>query len=78
MPDAAKLDRLAFANHDARLTPLRLTGRRRHPAVEGVLNLPEGQECCVVGTVYKEMKLKPNILDEYVKVGLVLRLFAVC
>ena len=39
------------------------------PAVEGVLNLPEGQECCVIGTVYKEMRLKPNILDEYVKVG---------
>ena len=37
--------------------------------MEGVLNLPEGQECCVIGTVYKEMKLKPNILDEYVKVG---------
>jgi hypothetical protein len=24
----------------------------------------------VIGTVYKEMKLKPNILDEYVKVAL--------
>ena len=25
----------------------------------------------MIGTVYKEMKLKPNILDEYVKVALV-------
>ena len=37
-------------------------------AVEGILNLPEEKECVVIGTAYKEMKLKPNILDEYVKV----------
>mmetsp|Transcript_17021 Transcript_17021/g.50801 ORF Transcript_17021/g.50801 Transcript_17021/m.50801 type:complete len:486 (+) Transcript_17021:287-1744(+) len=35
--------------------------------VEGILNLPEAKECVVIGTAYKEMKLKPNILDEYVK-----------
>ena len=40
------------------------------PAVTGVnvLDLVEGQEVAVVGTVYKEMKMKPNILDEYTKV----------
>ena len=33
-----------------------------------VLELPEGdEEVAVVGTVYKEMALKPSILDEYVK-----------
>ena len=37
-------------------------------AVEGILNLPEATESIVIGTAYKEMKLKPNILDEYVKV----------
>lgn len=29
----------------------------------------EGREVCVVGTLYKDMKLKPSILDEYTKVG---------
>lgn len=28
----------------------------------------EGLEVCVVGTLYKDMKLKPSILDEYTKV----------
>lgn len=36
-----------------------------------VLDLKEGEECVVMGTLYKEMKLKPCILDEYTKeVGL--------
>ncbi len=30
-----------------------------------VLDLVDGQECIIVGTLYKEMKLKPSILDEY-------------
>ena len=34
-----------------------------------ILELPEGQEVAVIGTLYKEMKLKPSILDEYNKVG---------
>ena len=29
-------------------------------AVSGILDLPEGQEVVVIGTVYKEMKLKVN------------------
>lgn len=33
-----------------------------------ILTLPENDEVMVVGTVYKDMKLKPSILDEYVKV----------
>lgn len=32
-----------------------------------VLGLEEGKECIVVGTLYKHMKLKPSILDEYSK-----------
>jgi len=35
--------------------------------VRKVLELVEGQECILVGTLYKEMRLKPSILDEYVK-----------
>lgn len=37
------------------------------PAVSTVLGLEEGKECVIVGTVYKHMKLKPTILDEYSK-----------
>jgi len=32
-----------------------------------VLGLEEGKECVIVGTLYKHMKLKPCILDEYSK-----------
>ena len=32
-----------------------------------VLDLKEGEECVIMGTLYKDMKLKPSILDEYVK-----------
>ncbi|XP_047334811.1 DNA polymerase delta small subunit [Impatiens glandulifera] len=32
-----------------------------------VLGLEEGKECIIVGTLYKHMKLKPCILDEYSK-----------
>lgn len=35
-----------------------------------ILTLPENEEVLVVGTVYKDMKLKPSILDEYVKVSM--------
>lgn len=35
--------------------------------VEQILNLPEGKECLAIGTVYKDMKLKPNVLSEYTK-----------
>jgi DNA polymerase delta subunit 2 len=38
--------------------------------VANILTLPENDEVLVVGTVYKDMKLKPSILDEYVKVCL--------
>lgn len=36
-------------------------------AVCTVLGLEEGKECVIVGTLYKHMKLKPTILDEYSK-----------
>lgn len=36
-------------------------------AVNSVLGLEEGKECIIVGTLYKHMKLKPSVLDEYSK-----------
>ena len=37
-------------------------------AVVRILDVPEdGSEVAVVGTLYKDMKLKPSILDEYAK-----------
>lgn len=36
-------------------------------AVCTVLGLEKGKECIIVGTLYKHMKLKPSILDEYSK-----------
>jgi hypothetical protein len=41
-------------------------------AVTTVLGLEEGKDCIVVGTLYKHMKLKPSILDEYSKEVLLL------
>ncbi|THU56699.1 hypothetical protein C4D60_Mb11t19960 [Musa balbisiana] len=35
--------------------------------VNTVLGLEEEKECIIVGTIYKHMKLKPSILDEYSK-----------
>ena len=35
--------------------------------VVNILEVPEGREVAVVATVYKEMRLKPSILDEYSK-----------
>jgi len=35
--------------------------------VARILELEDGQECIIVGTLYKDMKLKPTILDEYTK-----------
>lgn len=32
-----------------------------------VLDLKEGEECVITGTLYKEMRLKPCVLDEYGK-----------
>jgi DNA polymerase delta subunit 2 len=32
-----------------------------------VLGLEEGKDCVLVGTLFKHMKLKPSILDEYSK-----------
>jgi len=33
--------------------------------IDRILEIPTGQKCFVVGTIYKEMVLKPNILDEF-------------
>uniref|UniRef100_A0A7S0RED1 DNA polymerase delta small subunit n=1 Tax=Pyramimonas obovata TaxID=1411642 RepID=A0A7S0RED1_9CHLO len=35
--------------------------------VAKILDLEDGQECVIVGTLYKDMLLKPTILDEYTK-----------
>ncbi|KAJ7976005.1 DNA polymerase delta small subunit [Quillaja saponaria] len=40
---------------------------KSHLAVCTVLGLEEDKECIIVGTLYKHMKLKPCILDEYSK-----------
>lgn len=36
-------------------------------AVVRTLDLEEGTECVLVGTLNKDMKLKPSILEEYTK-----------
>ncbi|KAI3471531.1 hypothetical protein Pfo_028181 [Paulownia fortunei] len=38
-----------------------------HLPICTVLGLEEGKECIIVGTLYKHMKLKPSVLDEYSK-----------
>ncbi|KAL7098057.1 hypothetical protein ACP275_10G181600 [Erythranthe tilingii] len=38
-----------------------------HLPVCTVLGLEQGKECIIVGTLFKHMKLKPTILDEYSK-----------
>uniref|UniRef100_A0A0D9VP17 DNA polymerase delta small subunit n=1 Tax=Leersia perrieri TaxID=77586 RepID=A0A0D9VP17_9ORYZ len=38
-----------------------------HLPVTTVLGLEEGKDCIIVGTLYKHMKLKPSVLDEYSK-----------
>jgi DNA polymerase delta subunit 2 len=35
--------------------------------VERVLDVRQGELCWVVGTVYMEMALKPNVLDDITK-----------
>jgi DNA polymerase delta subunit 2 len=54
----------------ARLEPVvRARAEKRWPGVplKKILAVEEGVECAVVGTLYKDMKLKPSILDEYSK-----------
>ncbi|XP_041028483.1 DNA polymerase delta small subunit-like [Juglans microcarpa x Juglans regia] len=41
--------------------------RKPHLPVCTILQLEEGKECIIVGTLYKHMKLKPCVLDEYSK-----------
>ncbi|XP_020260121.1 DNA polymerase delta small subunit [Asparagus officinalis] len=38
-----------------------------HVPVNTVLELEAGKECIIIGTIYKHMKLKPCVLDEYSK-----------
>eukprot|EP01135_Chromosphaera_perkinsii_P003788 Nk52_evm34s255 gene=Nk52_evmTU34s255 len=33
--------------------------------VKSLIDVVQGKRCFIIGTVYKEMKLKPNVLDEY-------------
>ncbi|XP_011004837.1 PREDICTED: DNA polymerase delta small subunit-like isoform X2 [Populus euphratica] len=44
-----------------------ITHWKPHVPVCTVLGLEEGKECIIVGTLYKHMKLKPCVLDEYSK-----------
>ncbi|CAM6128086.1 unnamed protein product [Calypogeia fissa] len=43
--------------------------KKRWPTlpVYNILALEEGRGCVVIGTLYKEMRLKPSVLDEYSK-----------
>ena len=43
--------------------------KQRWPGVPEVrvMDAQEGADCVLIGTLYKDMKLKPSILDEYVK-----------
>lgn len=36
-------------------------------SVCNILALEEGKQCIVIGTIYKQMQLKPSVLDEYSK-----------
>lgn len=40
-------------------------GKPTPTMVNKILEVKSNERCIIVGTVYKEMKLKPNILDEY-------------
>ncbi|KAL9689432.1 hypothetical protein QQ045_009818 [Rhodiola kirilowii] len=59
--DAAALESIGnlTSHEDYHLLP--------HPLVCTVLELEKDKECIIVGTVYKHMKLKPCILDVYLK-----------
>ena len=45
---------------------LQVAGEKVHP-VERVLDVRQGELCWVIGTVYVDMPLKPNILDDISK-----------
>lgn len=49
-----------------RLIMLKLGGEKA-TFVERVLDVRQGELCWIVGTVYMEMALKPNVLDDISK-----------
>ncbi|XP_077246950.1 DNA polymerase delta small subunit [Tasmannia lanceolata] len=54
--------------HNMRNLLYSLVGKwKPHLPVNTVLGLEEGKECIIVGTLFKHMKLKPSVLDEYSK-----------
>jgi DNA polymerase delta subunit 2 len=52
--------------HTNMLTAVQLGGEKAQ-FVERVLDVRQGELCWVVGTVYMEMSLKPNVLDDISK-----------
>ncbi|MEW5307844.1 MAG: hypothetical protein WDW36_010217 [Sanguina aurantia] len=60
---------LYFARLQTLKGPIQAQAEALWPDLEltKILDVPEGREVIVIGTVYKEMKLKPTILDEYNK-----------
>lgn len=40
-------------------------GQTGAPVIDSLMAVEPGKRCIVLGTLYKEMKLKPNILDEF-------------
>eukprot|EP00898_Chlorokybus_atmophyticus_P001836 jgi/Chlat1/2653/Chrsp178S02503 len=50
-----------------RLMEQRVSKQWPNLPVRKILSLEEEVDCCVIGTLYKEMALKPCILDDYLK-----------
>lgn len=34
------------------------------PYIDKVLDVPKGEKCCIIGTVYLELTHKPSIFDD--------------
>jgi len=49
-------------NHRGRVLTLVWTGNP--PYVERVLEVNRGELCYIIGTIYMEMPLKPNVMDD--------------
>lgn len=56
--------RLASLRQRATASAKRKWGEHRYPFVERLLATEPGKTCVVVGTVYANVKLKPNVLDD--------------
>jgi DNA polymerase delta subunit 2 len=62
----SRYDGQQLRNYNDMLTAVQLGGEKAQ-FVERVLDVRQGELCWVVGTVYMEMSLKPNVLDDISK-----------